>query len=97
MWKRRHRSVAAASAAPGAQSTTERSPPALGAASALYCPRVECVTCKKNDDDPEIYVRINKCPICFKLVCEQCAVNAFGRFFCSKRCSDQFFFGDDDE
>jgi hypothetical protein len=58
---------------------------------------VECSACKLNDDDPETYVRLGKCPICFKLVCDNCAVRAFGRAFCSKRCSDQFFFGDDDE
>ena len=58
---------------------------------------MECVTCKVNDDNPDTWQRIAKCPICFLLVCESCAVRAFGRQFCSKRCSDQFFFGDDDE
>ena len=54
---------------------------------------MECISCQKTDQDD----RLNKCPICFKLTCDNCGVHAFGRIFCSKRCSDQFFFGDDDE
>ena len=59
-------------------------------------PAMECITCRKDDKDDEA-MRLNKCPICFKLVCEECAVRNFGRLFCSKLCSDQFFFGDDEE
>ena len=55
--------------------------------------RMECIGCPKNDRDD----RLNKCPICFKWVCDGCGVHTFGRIFCSKKCSDQFFFGDDDE
>ena len=54
---------------------------------------MECVVCAVNDEE----TRLNKCPICFKSACDSCAVKAFGRLFCSKKCSDQFFFGDDDE
>ena len=54
---------------------------------------MECVGCNASDQDN----RLQKCPICFKWVCDNCAVHAFGRFFCSRKCSDQFFFGDDDE
>jgi hypothetical protein len=54
---------------------------------------MECVAC--NVDDREI--RLNKCPICFKWVCDNCAVHAFGRLFCARKCADAFFFGDDDE
>jgi hypothetical protein len=54
---------------------------------------MECVGCQKSDQDDRLY----KCPICFKSVCETCSLHAFGRVFCSKKCSDQFFFGDDDE
>jgi hypothetical protein len=54
---------------------------------------MECVNCKTSEED----TRFNKCPICFKLTCDNCAVRDFGRMFCSKRCSHQFFFGDDDE
>ncbi len=58
--------------------------------------RMECVACQKSDKD-EVPVSLHKCPICFKAACDNCAVRAFGRLFCSKLCSDQFFFGDDEE
>ena len=59
---------------------------------------MECVTCHKSDDaQQELPVRLHKCPICFRLVCDECAVRQFGRLLCSKKCSDSFFFGDDDE
>jgi hypothetical protein len=54
---------------------------------------MECIGCHTTDLD----TRLQKCPICFTWVCENCAVRGFGRFFCSKKCNDQFFFGDDDE
>ena len=54
---------------------------------------MECLACKVTDLD----VRLNKCPICFKWVCDNCANRAFGRSFCSKRCADLFFFEDEDE
>ena len=42
--------------------------------------------------------RLNKCPICFKWVCDNCAAREpSAAIFCSKRCADQFFFGDDDD
>ena len=63
----------------------------------LYWPvngtAVECLACQKSDQE----FRLNKCPICFKWVCDDCAIRSYGRAFCSRRCSDQFFFGDDDE
>jgi hypothetical protein len=52
-----------------------------------------CLGCQKDDQE----VTLHKCPICFKLVCTDCADNSYGRHFCSKRCADQFFFGDDDD
>jgi len=61
----------------------------------LYCagPAMVCVTCQKDDQEVTLY----KCPICFKLVCTECTKREYGRTFCSKRCADLFFFGDDDE
>ena len=56
---------------------------------------MECIGCRANDNDQD--VRLNKCPICFKWACDNCAFHSFGRLFCSKKCSEQFFFGDDDE
>ena len=54
---------------------------------------MECVNCKIDDAER----RLSKCPICFKWVCEECAVRSYGRQFCAKKCADAFFFGDDDE
>ena len=54
---------------------------------------MECLACQVSDQD----VRLHKCPICFKWSCENCSTHAFGRHFCSKKCSDEFFYGDDDE
>ena len=54
---------------------------------------MDCYSCKASDLDRTL----NKCPICFKLVCDNCSVHAFGRHFCSKKCSDVFFHGDDDD
>jgi hypothetical protein len=54
---------------------------------------MECVGCHGSEQE----LRLNKCPICFKWICDNCAKRSMGREFCSKRCADQFFFGDDDE
>jgi endogenous inhibitor of DNA gyrase (YacG/DUF329 family) len=54
---------------------------------------LNCLTCQKDDKETSLH----KCPICFKLVCDNCGERSYGRVFCSKRCADQFFFGDDDE
>ena len=54
---------------------------------------MECIGCQVDDRE----VRLNKCPICFKWVCDTCAFRGFGRLFCAKKCADAFFFGDEDE
>jgi hypothetical protein len=54
---------------------------------------MECIQCQATDKDR----RLEKCPMCFKLVCEECAIRLYGRTFCTRTCADQFFFGDDDE
>jgi hypothetical protein len=54
---------------------------------------MNCDKCQKS----EVETTLQKCPICFKWACDDCGVRAYGRVFCSKRCADQFFFGDDDE
>jgi hypothetical protein len=54
---------------------------------------MDCTVCQASDLDR----RLEKCPICFKWVCEECAIRSYGRCFCTKLCADQFFFGDDDE
>jgi hypothetical protein len=61
----------------------------------LYCdgPAMICVTCQKDEQE----VTLSKCPICFKSVCQDCGRHAYGRMFCSQRCANLFFFGDDDD
>jgi hypothetical protein len=63
----------------------------------LYSPagRVmsNCTVCQKSD----VEATLSKCPICFKWVCLDCAKREYGRTFCSRRCADQFFFGDDED
>jgi hypothetical protein len=54
---------------------------------------MNCVNCNREETETSL----DKCPICFKRVCEACSVRQYGRTFCSRRCADQFFFGDDDE
>jgi hypothetical protein len=54
---------------------------------------MNCVGCQKN----EVETTLHKCPICFQWSCDECGRREYGRVFCSKRCADQFFFGDDEE
>ena len=52
-----------------------------------------CITCGGSDQN----LRLEKCQICFKWTCQACGTAQYGRTFCSKKCADAFFFGDDDE
>lgn len=54
---------------------------------------MNCSICQKS----ELEARLEKCPICFKWTCLDCGTREYGRSFCSKRCADQFFFGDDED
>jgi len=54
---------------------------------------MNCVSCQKDEKE----LTLHKCPICFKLVCADCARREYGRTFCSKRCADQFFFSEDED
>ena len=54
---------------------------------------MNCANCERDEQD----LRLEKCPICFKMICENCVVRLYGRSFCSRSCADQFFFGDDDD
>ncbi len=56
------------------------------------CGPMDCVTCQKT----EVEIRMHKCPICFKPICQDCGHREYGRAFCSSRRAYQFFFGDDD-
>jgi hypothetical protein len=54
---------------------------------------MNCTVCEKSD----VEATLSKCPICFKLVCQDCGKREYGRVFCSRLCANQFFFGDDEE
>jgi hypothetical protein len=54
---------------------------------------MQCTVCEKD----EVEATLSKCPICFKWVCQECGTREYGRLFCSRRCADQFFFGEDEE
>jgi len=54
---------------------------------------MECIRCQKSD----LELTLHKCPICFKWICADCGENQYGRIFCSRKCADGFFFGDDDD
>ena len=48
----------------------------------------KCVQCSV--DESGVY-RLQKCPVCFRSVCERCAIRNYGRAFCSKQCAMNFF------
>lgn len=51
-----------------------------------------CYQCGISDEEKTI----KKCVICFRYYCEECGCDRAGRSFCSKPCSDYFFFGDEE-
>src|ERR1700682_3567161 len=53
----------------------------------------KCVTCGDTDD----VARLEKCSVCRKDFCPDCAHRALGRRFCSPDCSRAFFYGDQDD
>jgi hypothetical protein len=54
-----------------------------------------CIRCS----DPEESTRLERCAVCGKFYCADCAYRATGRRFCSAECARAFFYGegDDDE
>jgi hypothetical protein len=53
-----------------------------------------CVGCGQSED----VVRLERCPICAKLFCSDCAHRVAGRRFCSPDCARNFYFqGDEDD
>ena len=52
----------------------------------------ECSRCSQSDPR----MTLSKCPICYKLVCEQCQYSKGGRLFCGQYCADYFFFGEEE-
>ncbi len=54
-----------------------------------------CVTCGETEEK----ARLDRCVVCGKWYCPDCAFKTMGRRFCSQKCSQQFYYGemDDDE
>jgi hypothetical protein len=48
----------------------------------------ECAVCAKRDE--EVY-RLVKCPSCYRVVCDACAVRYNGRYFCTISCGKNYF------
>jgi hypothetical protein len=53
-------------------------------------------TCSKCNQVSKI-LRLAKCALCFRLVCEKCAVRKYGQKFCGEDCARSFFFGTGEE
>jgi len=47
--------------------------------------------------DTEEMARLERCPICSKLFCPDCAYKASGRRFCTGNCARTYSYGDSDE
>ena len=54
---------------------------------------VSCVSCGASD----AIARLERCRMCRKSYCGDCAVRARGGQFCSRPCAEAFTFGDEDE
>ncbi len=52
-----------------------------------------CFNCGAEEGQKDL----QKCPICFKLVCTECAFFYGGRWFCCESCARMFFFYDEEE
>ena len=53
-----------------------------------------CLGCGETDD----LSRLERCPVCTKYFCPDCAHRAQGRRFCCKGCSQAYFYdGDSDD
>jgi len=53
---------------------------------------MECSKCGISDDKRAL----TKCPICHKMICDECRCNVGGRYFCSNHCADFYFFDDEE-
>ena len=52
----------------------------------------QCSHCGISEEEREL----KKCVMCFRIYCVECEYNRNGRPFCSKQCSELFFFGEED-
>jgi hypothetical protein len=47
--------------------------------------------------DTEEMAPLDRCVVCGKYFCPDCAYRAMGRRFCAQACSVQFYYGDTDD
>lgn len=52
-----------------------------------------CVHCGETEEE----ARLERCGLCLKAFCPDCAYKATGRRFCSADCARAFFYGDNDD
>lgn len=52
----------------------------------------KCCHCSISEEERDL----KKCVMCFRRYCGECEHDRNGRSFCSKACSELFFFGDED-
>ncbi len=52
-----------------------------------------CERCRR-DCEP---IEIEKCPICAKRFCNQCAHRLGSNRYCSRNCGETFYYGDEDD
>jgi hypothetical protein len=53
----------------------------------------KCVTCGDSED----LARLERCSVCLRDFCPDCAHKAVGRRFCTPDCARAFFYGDQDD
>jgi len=53
----------------------------------------DCSQCKQASG----ILRIFKCVVCFKPVCERCAVGRYGQKFCTQDCANSFLLDENGE
>jgi len=53
----------------------------------------ECVQCGVGDEEASL----TRCPVCHKMVCEECQFVKSGRTFCSRGCGELFFHEEEED
>jgi hypothetical protein len=53
----------------------------------------KCIACGDNEE----MAQLEKCPVCGRDFCTDCAYRALGRRFCNPQCARAFFYGDADD
>ena len=54
---------------------------------------IACSQCNQTSN----VLRMQKCALCFKPVCEKCAIRRYYQKFCSKDCAKSFFLDENGE